>query len=107
MVNIFLFILMGFGAVLVWKRLTGKASGASSALEAGGVFFFLLFASSILAFFMLGAIGKEIVELFPELRGNIPLAFIICLIVLTIYLWTLFRLSDWVTGGESKHNTDK
>lgn len=97
---------MGFGAVLVWKRLRGKVSGASSLLEAAGVFFFLLFASAILLIFLMGAIGKEIVEVFPAVRGNLLLAFIICLTVLPIYLWALFRLSDWVTGGKSNRHTD-
>ncbi|NGZ96220.1 MAG: hypothetical protein CV089_08850 [Nitrospira sp. WS110] len=107
--SIFFFILMGFGAVLVWKRLRGKVSGASSSLEAGGAFFFLLFASAILLLFpLMGAIGKGIFELFPELKGNLFVAFITCLIVVGIYLWALFRFSDWVTGGDSnRDNTDR
>lgn len=109
MENIFFFILMGYGAVLVWKRLRGKVSGASSALEAGGAFFFILCASAILLLFpLMGAIGKGMVELFPELKGNLFVAFVICLIVLSIYLWALFRFSDWVTGGgNNRRNTDK
>ena len=95
---------MGFGAVLVWKRLTGKVPGASSKEEGQGAVFFLLFAGGILFIFLMGALR----EVFPAVKHDLLLALIVLLISGSIYLWALFRFSDWVVGKKRRgHNDEK
>jgi len=102
--NLFLYILMGFGAVLVWKRLTGKVSGASSMEEGFGALVFLFIAGAILFMFLLGALR----EIFPAVKDDLLLALIVLLTSGSIYLWAFFRFVDWVIGGKhSRRNDDK
>jgi len=97
--GLFIFILMGFGAVLIWKRLRGKAAGASSILEAGGVLLFLLFVGTIGFMFLIWFLFK----IFPAMKHDRVIAFIVFLSVGASYLWALLRFSDWVTAGRKNN----
>ena len=99
MEGLFIFILMGFGAVLIWKRIRGKSAGASSIMEAGGVLLFLLFGGTIVFMFLIWLLF----QLFPAMKHDLAIAFLVFLLFGAPYLWALLRFSDWVTAGRKNN----
>lgn len=102
MESIFLIILLGFGAVAVWKRLSGEKPNVSTNEEAFGVLVFLLFSGCILFMFILWALA----QLFPVLKHDKILAASVTLALGYFYLKGLFKFNDWVLENDDKNKND-
>jgi hypothetical protein len=99
MEGIFIFILMGSGAVLIWKRIRGEPAGASSIEEAFGVLLFLLFGGTTVFMLLIWLLF----QIFPAMKHDHAMAFLVLLLFGASYLWALLRFSDWVTAGRTNN----